>query len=118
METIRSISCSIPVNQGVTHLINKPADVPCTSTQNVQNTNIARSLSDMCAEKPQDEVITKLDAPLRFKKITRRNNVPSRTDILRKKRRTGIVRSDICLRAYFCRIKYTLVRPMFPWELK
>ena len=65
METIKSISCSIPVNQGVNHLINKPADLPCTSTQNVQNANIAISLSDMCAEKPQDEVITKLDTPLR-----------------------------------------------------
>jgi hypothetical protein len=65
METIRSLSCSIPVNQDVNHLINKPADLPCTSTQNVQNTNIAISLSDMCAEKPQDGVITKLDAPLR-----------------------------------------------------
>jgi len=40
METIRSISCSISVNQGETHFIDKPADLPCTSTQNVQNSNI------------------------------------------------------------------------------
>ncbi len=65
METIRSISCSIQVNQGGNHLIYKPADLPCTSTHNVQNTNIAISLSNICARKPQDEVITKLDAPLR-----------------------------------------------------
>ena len=68
METIRSISCSIPVNQGVNHLIHKPANLLCTSTQNVKNTNIAISLSNKFAEKPQDEVITKLDAPLRLKK--------------------------------------------------
>jgi hypothetical protein len=69
METIRSISCSIRIYQGVNNLIDKPADLPCTSTQNVQNTNIAISLSNKCAEKPQDQVITKLDAPLRKKKI-------------------------------------------------
>ena len=68
METIRLISCSIPVNQGVNHLIDKLAGLPCTSTQNPQNTNIAISLSNKCAEKSQDEEITKLDAPLRFKK--------------------------------------------------
>jgi hypothetical protein len=69
METIRSISCSISVNQGGNHLIDKPTDLSCTSTQNVQNTNIAISLSHKCAKKPQDEVITKLDVPLRTKRI-------------------------------------------------
>jgi hypothetical protein len=62
METISSISCSIPEISGETHFIDKPADSPCTSTQNVQNINIAISLLKKCAEKPQDEVITKLDA--------------------------------------------------------
>ena len=56
-------------NSGKKYFIDKPADSPCTSTQNAQNTNIARSLLKKCAEKPQDEVNTKLDAPLRFKKI-------------------------------------------------
>ena len=51
METIRSIYCSIPVNRGGNHLIDKPADLPCTLTQNVQNTIIAISLSNKCAEK-------------------------------------------------------------------
>ena len=74
METIRPISCSIPVNQGVNNLINKPSDLPCTSTHNVQNTNIAISLSDTCAKKPQDEVITKHDAPLRLKKNQNKTN--------------------------------------------
>jgi len=69
METISSISYSIPENSGETHSIDKPADSPCTSTQNVQNTSIIISLIKKCAEKTQDEVITKLDAPLRFKKI-------------------------------------------------
>ena len=69
METISSISCSIPENSGEKHLIYKPTNSPCTSTQNVQNTNIAISLFKKCAEKPQDEVIDKLDAPLLFKKI-------------------------------------------------
>jgi hypothetical protein len=35
----------------------------------VQNTNVTTSLLKECAEKPQDEVIAKLDAPLRFIKI-------------------------------------------------
>jgi hypothetical protein len=65
METSRSISCPIPENGGEKHFIDKPTDLPCTSTQNVQNTNIAISLRNKCAEKAQDEVITKLDAPLR-----------------------------------------------------
>ena len=65
MKTIRSISCLIPVNRGGNHLIDKMTGLPSTSTLNVQNTNIAISLSNKCAEKPQDEVITKLDAPLR-----------------------------------------------------
>ena len=69
METINSISCSIPENSGEKHFIDKPADSPFTSTQNVQNTNITISLLKKFDEKPQDEVITKLDAPLRFKKI-------------------------------------------------
>ena len=68
METIRSILCSIPGNSGENHFIDKPTDLPCTSTPNVQNTNVAISLLNKCAEKPQGEVITKLDAPLRFKK--------------------------------------------------
>ena len=63
METTRSIPCSILVNRGKNHLIDKPADFPCTSTHNVHNTNIAISLRNKCAEKPQDKVITKLDAP-------------------------------------------------------
>jgi len=33
--TIRPISCSTPENSGETHFIDKPADLPCTSTQNV-----------------------------------------------------------------------------------
>ena len=65
LETIRSVSCSIPANQGVNHLIDKQASLPCTSPQNVQNTDIAISLSNKCVEKSQDKVITKLDAPLR-----------------------------------------------------
>ena len=69
METISSILCSIPKNSGEKHFIIKLANLPCTSTQNVQNTNIAISLLKNCAENPQDEVITKLDASLRFKKI-------------------------------------------------
>ena len=69
METIRSISCSIPENSGENHFIDKPADLPCTSTQNIQNNNIAISILNKCAEKPQGEVLTKLDAHLRFKKV-------------------------------------------------
>ena len=65
METISSISCSIPENSGEKHFIDNPANKPCTSTQNVHNTNITISLLKKCAEKTQDEVITKLDAPLR-----------------------------------------------------
>ena len=65
METSSSISCSIPENSGEKHFINKLTYLPCTSTRNVQNTNIAISLLNKCAEKIQDEVITKLDAPLR-----------------------------------------------------
>jgi len=68
METIISISYSIPENSVETHFIDKPTDSPCTSTQNVHNTNITISLLKKCAEKPQDEVTTRLDAPLRFKK--------------------------------------------------
>jgi len=69
METICSISCSFPENSGETHFIDKPSHSPCTSKQNVHNTNITVALLKKCAEKPQDEVITKLDAPLRFKII-------------------------------------------------
>ena len=68
LETIRSISCSIPVNRGENNLIDKPANLPCTSTHNVQNTNITISLRNKCAKKPQDKVISKLDAPLRLSK--------------------------------------------------
>ncbi len=39
METIRSISSSIPVNRGKNHLIDKPSYLPYTSTQNATNTN-------------------------------------------------------------------------------
>jgi hypothetical protein len=63
METIRSISSSIPVNRGKNHLIDKPSYLPYTSTQNVHNTNIAISLRNKCADKTQDKAITKLDAP-------------------------------------------------------
>jgi hypothetical protein len=51
MESIRSISCLIPENSGENHFINKLEDLPCTSTHNVQNMNIAISLLDKCAEK-------------------------------------------------------------------
>jgi hypothetical protein len=44
MEIIISISYSIPENSCETHSIDKPTDLPCTSTQNVQNTNITISL--------------------------------------------------------------------------
>jgi len=44
METIRLIPWSISENSGEKHFIDKPADLPCTSTQNVQNINIAISL--------------------------------------------------------------------------
>jgi len=66
METISSISYSIPKNSGETHSIDKPANSPCTSKKNVYNTNINISLLKKCDEKTQNEVITKLDAPLRF----------------------------------------------------
>ena len=69
METNSSISCSFPENIGEKHFIDKPAYLPCTSTQNVQHTNIAISLLNKCAAKTQDEVMTRLDAPLSFKKI-------------------------------------------------
>jgi len=75
METISSISCSIPENSGKQHFIDKPANLPCTSTHNVRNTNITLlSLLKKCDEKPQDDVITKLDAPLRFKKKQTKTN--------------------------------------------
>jgi hypothetical protein len=67
METIRTISCSIPKNRAEEHFIDKPTDFPCTSTQNVQKTNIAISHRNKCAEKPQDEVITKPEAPKKIK---------------------------------------------------
>ena len=67
METISSISCSIPENSNEKHFIDKPANSPCTSTHNVHKTNVAISLLKECAEKPQDEVMAKLDAPLRFR---------------------------------------------------
>ena len=74
METIRWISCSIPVNRGETHFIDKPDDIPCTSTQNVQNINIAISLRNKCAEKPQDEVITKTWCTFTFQKNQNKTN--------------------------------------------
>jgi hypothetical protein len=68
METISSMSYSIPENSGETHSIDKSSYSFCTSTQNIQNNNITISLLKQCAEKTQDEVTTKLAAPLRFKK--------------------------------------------------
>ena len=50
METIRWISSSIPENNDNQHFVDNPADLPCTSTQNVQNTNIAISVRNKCAE--------------------------------------------------------------------
>ena len=50
METISSISYSIPENSDETHSINKPTNPPCTSTHNVQNTDITISLLKTCAE--------------------------------------------------------------------
>ncbi len=84
METISSISCSIPENIGEKHFIDKPSDLPCNSTQNVQNNDIAISLLNKCPKKPQDEVITKLDAPLRFKKI-KIKQIKSTKDFTRNK---------------------------------
>ncbi len=68
MEIIRSISCSIPENNGEQHFVDKPDDLPCASTQNVQNTNIAISVRNKCVEKPQDDVKSKIDALLQLKK--------------------------------------------------
>jgi len=84
METIRSISCSIPENSGENHFIDKPTDLSCTSTPNVQNTNIAISLLNKCAEKTQGEVITKLDTPLHFKK-KKQKQIKSAKDLTRDK---------------------------------
>ena len=51
METIRSISCSIPENNGDQHFVDNPTDLPCTSTHNEQNTDIAISVRNKCAVK-------------------------------------------------------------------
>jgi len=51
METIRWISSSIPENNDNQHFVDNPADLPCTSTQNVQNTDIAVSIRNKCAVK-------------------------------------------------------------------
>jgi hypothetical protein len=51
METISSASCSIPQNSYDKYVIDKPANSPCTSIQNVQNTNIKLSLLKKCAKK-------------------------------------------------------------------
>ena len=48
METIRWISSSIPENNDNQHFVDNPADLPCTSTQNVQNTDIAVSVRNKC----------------------------------------------------------------------
>ena len=57
METIMSISCSIPENSGETHFIDKTTNLPCTLTHNVQNsTNITISLLNNRTEKSQGEV--------------------------------------------------------------
>jgi len=50
METIRLISSSIPENGGEKHFIDKPTDLPCTSTLDVHNNNIAISLRNKCVE--------------------------------------------------------------------
>jgi hypothetical protein len=84
MKTIRSISCSIPENSGEKHFIDKPTDLPCTSTHNVHNTNIAISLLNKCAKKPQREVKTKIDATLRFKKM-KIKQIKSTKDFTRNK---------------------------------
>ncbi len=73
MEITRSISCSIPENNGEQLFIDKPIDLPCTSTHNVQNTNIAILVSNKCAEKPQDDIKPKIDAPLQLKKQNKTN---------------------------------------------
>jgi hypothetical protein len=91
METISSISYSIPENSDETHSIDKSVDSPCALTRNVQNSNITMSLLKQCAEKPQDEVITKLDAHLRLKKykikqfIKSEDIIPNKTMICDKK---------------------------------
>jgi len=51
MEKIRSMSCSIPENNDNQHFVDNPTDLPCTSTHNVQKTNIAILLLNKCAEK-------------------------------------------------------------------
>ncbi len=68
METIRSISCSIPENNDDQHFVDNAVDLPCTSTHNVQNTGITISVCNKCAEKTQDDIKPKIDAPLQFKK--------------------------------------------------
>ena len=90
METISLISYSIPENTGDTHSIDKPTDSHCTLTHNVPNTNITMSLLKQCAEKLHDELITKLDEPLRFKKIKIKqfkseDIIPNKTLICAKK---------------------------------
>ncbi len=68
METLSSISYSIPENTSETHSIDTPTNSPyCTSTQNVQNTNITISLMKRCVKKPQDFVINKLGSSLTIK---------------------------------------------------
>ena len=51
METIRWISSSIPEKNDNQHFVDNPADLPCTSTQNVQNTDIAVYVRNKCAVK-------------------------------------------------------------------
>jgi len=53
---------------GETNLIEKPTDLLCSSTQNVQNTNNTISVMKRCVEKPQDPIIAKFDASLLPKK--------------------------------------------------
>ncbi len=69
METISSKSCSIPENNDDQYSVDNPADVPYTSTHNVQNTCIAISVCNKCAQKPPDDIKPKIDAPLQFIKI-------------------------------------------------
>jgi hypothetical protein len=97
MGTISSISYSIPENSGKTNSIDKPTDLPCTLTQNLENTNITISLLKKCAEKPQDELITIFDAPLRLKKIKIKQFKPE--DIIPNK-------TMICAEKNCCKGKY------------
>ena len=51
METIRAISSSVPENNDKQHFVDNLAYLPCTSTQNVHNTDIAVSVRNKYAVK-------------------------------------------------------------------